>query len=358
MKMKKDIPKDAHCENNNFKSVRYFHGMLITEKDFREEQLYHNRKRKLSNRMLHGWGVVCGLEIKPVKCSISKISINSGMALDCAGNEIVVCDPYELDVIKAICCATKKESEQNDCPENNPEITTDKWYVVIKYKETPVDPVPVYTSGCGCEEKVCEHSRTREGYCIDLVRPQELKGACPETLSDEADPCKDNVDKRRFICEDLLLPCEPCDCCNNELVVLGSISCEGEIKNVKDMIINNWDCRKYVITFQLIEHWMKKFAPQKVPFETIVNYAKWGSACKDKGASAAEAFDEICKKEARICNENGNKEEEIIQVTVPALDYQQVANTVKNHKLKQQSKRKVPEKKKTKSKKNNKRDKP
>ncbi len=317
--MKKDIPKDAHCENNNFKSVRYFHGMLITEQDFKAEQIYHEKKRKLLNRMLHGWGVVCGLEIKTLKCSNSKIKINSGMALDCAGNEIVVCEPYEFDVIKAIGDATRKKSTLTDCSEENLEETINKWYVVIRYKETPVDPVPVYTNGCGCEEKVCEHSRTREGYCIDLVRPQELKGACPEPLRElrepreEGDPCKDyecksEDEKRKFICDDLLLPCEPCDCCDNELVVLGSISYEEEIEDVKDMIINNWDCRKYVITFQLIEHWMNKFAPQKVPFETIVNYANWGSACNNKGP-IAEAFDEICGKVPQKCKNGSNRDD-------------------------------------------------
>ncbi len=98
-KRKEESLKDKHCDYNNFKRARYFHGMLMTDRDFSEEQLYHNEKRKLLNRMLHGWGVVCGLKVKPTDQPSSKIIIEPGLALDCAGNEIFLREPYELDVI-------------------------------------------------------------------------------------------------------------------------------------------------------------------------------------------------------------------------------------------------------------------
>ena len=41
-----------------FKRLRYFHGMLLTEDDFLEEQLYYREKLKLHNR-LHGHGGAC-----------------------------------------------------------------------------------------------------------------------------------------------------------------------------------------------------------------------------------------------------------------------------------------------------------
>ncbi len=62
--MNTDTTKKS-CDYNSYKRTRYFHGMLLTERDFQEEQIYHQEKRRLLNRMLHGWGVVCGLGVKP-----------------------------------------------------------------------------------------------------------------------------------------------------------------------------------------------------------------------------------------------------------------------------------------------------
>lgn len=299
--MNKDKTNNNHCDYNNFKKTRYFHGMLLTDRDFREEQIYHNEKRKLLNRMLHGWGVVCGLKIEPTSPNpSSKIIIKLGLALDCAGKEIFVCEPYELDVVEIIkACSTvkKKPATPEKCEELEKTPEENKWYVVIKYKEVPTDPVPVYAPGGGCEEKVCEYSRMREGYCIELTQTVQ----CPEKLRESKGPCetlKDNDNIRKFLCEDLLMTC-PKNCCDEHGVVLGSITFKGSItsETVIDIdMINNWDCRKYVITFGLLQHWMTQLAPQKLPFEAIVDYAMLGKACESV-ESAVNTFKDICKEE-------------------------------------------------------------
>ena len=100
--MNKKNCKDCKDSYNNFKRARYFHGMLMTDRDFNEEQKYHIEKRKLHNRMLHGWGVVCGLKITAFNPTRNSVIIEKGLALDCNGNEIFVNEPIEFDVIKAI----------------------------------------------------------------------------------------------------------------------------------------------------------------------------------------------------------------------------------------------------------------
>src|SRR5688572_23700344 len=85
------------CDYNEFRRLRYFHGMLLDEKDFREEQQYHAGKRRLLNRMLHGSGVVCGLGLKGKK-DTRWIEISSGLALDCSGNEIWVPKKKQIDL--------------------------------------------------------------------------------------------------------------------------------------------------------------------------------------------------------------------------------------------------------------------
>lgn len=170
--MSKDKSKDKHCDYSNFKRARYFHGMLMTDRDFREEQIYHNEKRKLLNRMLHGWGIVCGLGVK-WKQGKNVIAIEPGVALDCHGNEIVVCDPYEVDLGPATCLGATRVPQKPLTAEECEELEKAKdqvntFYIGIRYDEVPTDPVPVYAPGGGCEEKVCDYSRTREGFCADV----------------------------------------------------------------------------------------------------------------------------------------------------------------------------------------------
>jgi hypothetical protein len=45
--------------------LTYFYGQLLGPKDLQGEQAYLREKHRLANRLLHGWGVVCGLEVEP-----------------------------------------------------------------------------------------------------------------------------------------------------------------------------------------------------------------------------------------------------------------------------------------------------
>jgi hypothetical protein len=46
-----------------FDRLQYFYGQLLGARDFQAEQSYFREKLKLHNRCLHGYGVVCGLEV-------------------------------------------------------------------------------------------------------------------------------------------------------------------------------------------------------------------------------------------------------------------------------------------------------
>jgi hypothetical protein len=46
--------------------MNYFHGQLIGARDFRTEQDYFRARLRHANRCLHGYGVLCGLELQPV----------------------------------------------------------------------------------------------------------------------------------------------------------------------------------------------------------------------------------------------------------------------------------------------------
>ena len=70
-----------------FKRPNFFHGKLLTPEDFKLEQRYGREKSKLHNRGLHGFGIVSGLN---VTVEAGKIVVESGLALDCEGNELVI----------------------------------------------------------------------------------------------------------------------------------------------------------------------------------------------------------------------------------------------------------------------------
>ena len=70
---------------------RYYHGRLLSAADFETEQEYNRSSKRTENRLLHGTGVVCGLGVSVGKDDT--ILVQSGVALDYDGNEIIVPEP-------------------------------------------------------------------------------------------------------------------------------------------------------------------------------------------------------------------------------------------------------------------------
>jgi hypothetical protein len=261
------------CDYNEFRRPRYFHGMLLEDRDFQAEQGYHAAKRRLLNRSLHGTGIVCGLELS-AKPDSKEIQISPGLALDCGGNEIWVDRDLRLDLGKLL----KAESPRDlECPPDQPSETANRRYVVIQYREIGVDPVAVYVPGGGCDQRACEHSRTREGYCVRLVRSCTLEDPeaggllnrfC-ECLSSagEADPeengCLDcaalTEAQPRCQCRHLeefcasSVPCPDCRRCGETHdIVLGRIDLDDKLERIQHVCMN--DCRSYVLTGRLLQH--------------------------------------------------------------------------------------------------------
>lgn len=75
---------------------RYFYGKLLTAEDFIAEQNYFNAKIRLMNRLLFGSGVIAGLNV--IKTDETGAAIESGVALDSAGREIIVPEPMIVKI--------------------------------------------------------------------------------------------------------------------------------------------------------------------------------------------------------------------------------------------------------------------
>jgi hypothetical protein len=87
-----DIP--AFCRSN------FYTGKLLTERDLTAEQRYFVDKFRLHYVALHGWGVVCGLMVRPHPECPDRFVITPGLAIDDCGREIRVLTEYVVQLPK------------------------------------------------------------------------------------------------------------------------------------------------------------------------------------------------------------------------------------------------------------------
>lgn len=194
--------------------VRYFPRQLITADDMRAEQEYFRQKLRMHNRFLHGWGVVCGLEVTPAATRDQPwlVSIGPGYALSPQGDEIYVPNSVELDLAK------KRTVEGNDCnlPSHRPAyapIPTGEVYVAIRYAECEARPMRVHPVGCDCDDSICEYSRIIDSFEIESLSDlpashSPLPEPEPIKLFQQTDPlpCKPEISDPWLVLASVKLP--------------------------------------------------------------------------------------------------------------------------------------------------------
>lgn len=137
-----------HSRYFPYERNRYFYGKLLTVRDFDAEQKYVNDKRRLLNRLLHGSGVVSGLQVVPIDNTF--VSVEMGVALDALGREIVLPSPVTLK-LSMIEGFTNNEYTKNV-------------YLCIAYAEKGKEPVHSVASSAVRSDEVNEHNRVLETY--------------------------------------------------------------------------------------------------------------------------------------------------------------------------------------------------
>jgi len=145
---------------HTFVRPRFFAGQLLTDTELTGLTTYMLDKQRLHNRYLHGYGVVCGLQVECDGCGPGVI-VRPGYALDQCGNDLVLPDSITVPVDKLIaaCTATGKVA---DCdPPRYPTASgcddgEQTWCLWVRYREQQARPVtplgggPAPTSSCGC----------------------------------------------------------------------------------------------------------------------------------------------------------------------------------------------------------------
>ena len=163
---------------------RYYARQLITPDDMIQEQTYFRNRMRLHNRMLHGWGVVCGLLVTPATTKNGgtavepwQVRVCPGYALGPQGDEIIMACEHLVDMRQNGVTGTAADP----CGAADP-WCSDVWisrdpgaryYIAIKFKELAVRPQRVQPAGCGCDDNQCEFSRWRDGYEIGVLTQAE-----------------------------------------------------------------------------------------------------------------------------------------------------------------------------------------
>ena len=144
---------------HTFVRPRFFAGQLLTETELSALTGYVVDKQKLHNRYLHGYGVVCGLQVECDGCGLG-VLVRPGYAIDPCGADIVLPEAISVPIGKLIaqCTATNRAADCDPPRYPKAEGCSDAeqvWCLWVRYKEQQARPVTplggaAAASGCGC----------------------------------------------------------------------------------------------------------------------------------------------------------------------------------------------------------------
>lgn len=171
---------------DGFERVRFFPRQMITADDLNQEQNYHREKHRMHNRLLHGWGVVCGCIVGRDLNAATPLGllIEPGFVITPQGDEILIGSQATFDLGTCVTQSSDPCVVTRPCPPlavRAPTFTT--LYLAVSYVECRTRPVRIAPLGCTCDEVDCEYSRICDGYqfsCLTTPPQSPLKVECAE----------------------------------------------------------------------------------------------------------------------------------------------------------------------------------
>lgn len=220
----------------------YFEGKFMSARDFRDEQHYFLSRHRAHNRLLHGWGVICGLSVSGLErdgCRDRWLRIGPGAALDCLGRELILEEELCLELPDRATvrqwaddglerklgvdllpfperrppgAAAAQAKARSSAPEQVDEaesVTIEQYghengrdedqevefLIALAYREEKIEQVPALLDS-DCDPPHLEYNRVREGLRVVVVR-YDPAGHCWTTKGHVAHgepPCHDDCD--------------------------------------------------------------------------------------------------------------------------------------------------------------------
>lgn len=249
------------CATGVIERPCYYPGQLLTPAELTLEQQYFRDKMRRHNRLLHGWGVVCGAavclvhdepardsrragyQMAPAQATSDgpaqwkpkpwKVRVSPGYILGPYGDEILIDREQIVDL--RTCGQSGAAGEHRNppdpwCADVYVQRDPGRLFVAVRYQEMKSRQVRVQPTGCGCDDTQCEYSRCRDGYEICVLTE------CPP--SHENPPEIDDVFRG---------PLPECpDCPTDPWVVLARVEVDA---NGTITEIDNCGCRRLVASF-------------------------------------------------------------------------------------------------------------
>lgn len=240
MRQASKLSPDA-CGRPPYELPRYFPGQLLTDDELTQEQRYFRERLKLHNRMLWGWGTVCGALVCRMPADDGsnthdpwKVKVKPGYLLGPYGDDIVIEGEVVVDLRKGSVSGSASEAPEIAAEDPwcsrpcRPREPGDYW-IAVRYRECLTRPVPVPPAACGCAGEDCEYSRVHDGYEIGILDD------CPPSH---------RVDPPDFVpCREEIPECPPCP--GDPWVVLAKLDVnENGIVGEPD----NCACRRIVVS--------------------------------------------------------------------------------------------------------------
>jgi hypothetical protein len=240
MKMKSNCCAETYCQTTIAELPRYYPRQLITPDDLTLEQNYFRDRMRRHNRLMHGWGVVCGALVCPVTWNQAdgttsfapwQVKIGTGYILGPYGDEIVIDCERTVDLrTRGVAGVTGEpciDAPDPWCTQVFVAPTEQSTlYVAVKYKQCMTRPVRVQPVGCGCDDTACEYSRWQDGYEIGVLpeRPPCHDGQAPFNPCNKP-PLFDLTDMCAAACPD-------CSCGPWVMLAIVTIDPDGTIRTI------------------------------------------------------------------------------------------------------------------------------
>jgi hypothetical protein len=180
------------------KRVNYTFGLVLGVEEFVQSDTYFLAKHHVENRLLHGYGTVCGLDVVAQTSPILEIQVTPGWAINPRGQEIQV--PQLMCVELNNWLSANLAALQDALLTTAPPLTLNLC-VVLCSRECKTDTVPIPGEPCMTQSSSMAPSRIADSFdmmlCLDYSASPPISsppstssgGLCltrPAQLEDEA----------------------------------------------------------------------------------------------------------------------------------------------------------------------------
>jgi len=150
------------------KHVNYNVGMVLGVDDFTQEFAYLSGRDQWMARDLIGYGTVSGLKVATETDSAKgpRVIVTPGVAVSPRGQ--MICVPSAQCAYVRDWVVDHPAEVSKAIAMGSPLASSIKLYVVLCYRDCPVDNVPIAGEPCRSEDQLMAPSRLKDDFCLSL----------------------------------------------------------------------------------------------------------------------------------------------------------------------------------------------